>query len=76
MIIFLEMGSLKSFGVLFIPMMDSLECSAAELGTVIGMSNSIGVIIGKSLITILGSVLVKEPVLNLRLELPHFGVIN
>ncbi|XP_033637029.1 tetracycline resistance protein, class H-like isoform X1 [Asterias rubens] len=45
MIIFLEMGSLKSFGVLFIPMMDSLECSAAELGTVIGMSNSIGVII-------------------------------
>ncbi|XP_033645185.1 monocarboxylate transporter 7-like [Asterias rubens] len=45
MIIFLEMGSLKSFGVLFNPMMDSLECSAAELGTVIGMSNSIGFII-------------------------------
>ncbi|XP_033644582.1 monocarboxylate transporter 7-like isoform X1 [Asterias rubens] len=39
------MGSLKSFGVLFNPMMDSLECSAAELGTVIGMSNSIGFII-------------------------------
>ena len=53
MIIFLEMGSLKSFGVLFNPMMDSLECSAAELGTVIGMSNSIGYIIGKSLIPIL-----------------------
>ena len=63
MIIFLEMGSLKSFGVLFNPMMDSLECSAAELGTVIGMSNSIGYIIGKSLIPILyvGIVLVKEP---------------
>ncbi|XP_033644637.1 monocarboxylate transporter 7-like [Asterias rubens] len=45
MIIFLEMGSLKSFGVLFNPMMDSLECSAAEVGTVIGMSNSIGYII-------------------------------
>ena len=53
MIIFLEMGSLKSFGVLFNPMMDSLECSAAELGTVIGMSNSIGFIIGKSLIPII-----------------------
>ncbi len=50
MIVFLEMGSLKSFGVLFNPIMDSLQCSAAELGTAIGLSNSIGFIVGKSLI--------------------------
>ena len=46
MIIFLEMGTLKSFGVLFNPMQESLQCTAAQLGAVIGMANSIGYIIG------------------------------
>ena len=44
---FLEMGTLKSFGVLFNPMLESMQCSTAKLGAVLGMSHSLAFIIGE-----------------------------
>ena len=44
---FLEMGTLKSFGVLFNPMLESMQCSTAELGAVLGMPHSLALIIGE-----------------------------
>ncbi|XP_038071642.1 monocarboxylate transporter 12-like [Patiria miniata] len=44
-IFFVEFGTLKSFGVLFNPMQDSLQCSTAQLGTVVGMTHSLGLIL-------------------------------
>ncbi|XP_071799592.1 monocarboxylate transporter 13-like [Asterias amurensis] len=45
MVMFLELGVMKSLGVLFNPMLESLECTAGQLGVVIGLGNSIGYII-------------------------------
>ncbi|XP_022096938.1 monocarboxylate transporter 13-like [Acanthaster planci] len=42
---FIEMGTVKSFGVLFNPMQESLLSSTAQLGTVLGMTHSLGLLL-------------------------------